>query len=376
MTEAADLSRLIGEIYDATLDPALWPGALRSVAHFAGGQAAGLLMKDPVSNMGHTHHQFGVEPHYLDLYRETYSRFDPLAPLFFCDIGEVSSRTDYLSDQEFFEGRFHHEWAKPQGWVDAANVVLDKSATSFAILSVMRDKECGMADDEMRRKVRLVAPHLRRASLIGGAIEHRSAQAATFGDTIDGLGAGVILVDAGGRIAHTNAAADDMLRAGDPVCAVAGRLSAGNPRSDHALRNLYAAACSEDDAVGLKGIAVPLTARSGERFVAHALPMRSGRRRTAGASLGAAAAVFIRKAGLSVPAMPEVVARSYGLTPAELRVLMAIVEVGGVPEAAEALGVGEATVKTHLHRLFAKTGRRRQADLVKLVAGFASPLVG
>jgi len=46
-----------------------------------------------------------------------------------------------------------------------------------------------------------------------------------------------------------------------------------------------------------------------------------------------------------------------------------------VPETAGALGVAEATVKTHLHRLFGKTGASRQADLVKLVAGFASPLM-
>jgi DNA-binding CsgD family transcriptional regulator len=46
----------------------------------------------------------------------------------------------------------------------------------------------------------------------------------------------------------------------------------------------------------------------------------------------------------------------------------------GAPEVAEALGIGEGTVKTHLKRLFAKTGTRRQADLVKVVAGFASPL--
>jgi DNA-binding CsgD family transcriptional regulator len=46
----------------------------------------------------------------------------------------------------------------------------------------------------------------------------------------------------------------------------------------------------------------------------------------------------------------------------------------GGPETAETLGVGEATVKTHLHRVFGKTGAARQADLVKLVAGFANPL--
>jgi DNA-binding CsgD family transcriptional regulator len=44
-----------------------------------------------------------------------------------------------------------------------------------------------------------------------------------------------------------------------------------------------------------------------------------------------------------------------------------------VPETAEKLGVGDATVKTHLKRLFAKTGARRQADLVKLAAGFSDP---
>ena len=73
---------------------------------------------------------------------------------------------------------------------------------------------------------------------------------------------------------------------------------------------------------------------------------------------------------------PEVIAGLYNLTPSELRVLLAIVEVGGVAETARALGVAEATVKTHLHRLFGKTGASRQADLVKLVAGFSNPLVG
>ena len=55
--------------------------------------------------------------------------------------------------------------------------------------------------------------------------------------------------------------------------------------------------------------------------------------------------------------------------------LLAIVEIGGVPDVAEALGIAETTAKTHLAHLYAKTGTSRQADLVKLVAGFASPLL-
>jgi len=38
------------------------------------------------------------------------------------------------------------------------------------------------------------------------------------------------------------------------------------------------------------------------------------------------------------------------------------------------LGVADTTVKTHLRRLFEKTGTNRQADLVKLVAGYSMPL--
>jgi DNA-binding CsgD family transcriptional regulator len=59
----------------------------------------------------------------------------------------------------------------------------------------------------------------------------------------------------------------------------------------------------------------------------------------------------------------------------ELRVLFAIVEVGGAPEVADVLGIAASTVKTHLGRVYQKTGAGRQADLVKLVAGFSSSLV-
>lgn len=46
-----------------------------------------------------------------------------------------------------------------------------------------------------------------------------------------------------------------------------------------------------------------------------------------------------------------------------------------MPETAAALGIAETTVKTHPHRVFANTGVSRQADLVKLAAGFSNPLL-
>jgi DNA-binding CsgD family transcriptional regulator len=77
----------------------------------------------------------------------------------------------------------------------------------------------------------------------------------------------------------------------------------------------------------------------------------------------------------------------YGLSAAEERVLEQIV-TGQMPqEAAGELGVSLATVKTHLQKLFAKTGARRQVELVQLferlkppasipsVAGESAPLI-
>ncbi len=55
---------------------------------------------------------------------------------------------------------------------------------------------------------------------------------------------------------------------------------------------------------------------------------------------------------------------------------MMIVQVGGVPEVAPILGIAEPTVKKHLQHIFEKTSTGRQADLVKLVASYMSPLAG
>ncbi|SFK12389.1 response regulator transcription factor [Methylocapsa palsarum] len=57
----------------------------------------------------------------------------------------------------------------------------------------------------------------------------------------------------------------------------------------------------------------------------------------------------------------------YGLTPAETRLLVLVAQGMTVVNAAHALGVSAATVKTHMQHLFAKTGARRQVDIVKLV---------
>ena len=179
-----------------------------------------------------------------------------------------------------------------------------------------------------------------------------------------------------GASSTPNASGHALLARGSVLRAAGGKLAASDAGAEQTLHGVFLAAGSGDARVGGRGIAVPLPASDGESYVAHVLPLTSGARRRAGTAYAAVAAVFVQKAALDTRSPLEAIAKRYKLTPSELRVLVGAVEVGGVRETAEALGLGVPTVKTHLNRLFAKTGTSRQAELVKLMAGFASPLEG
>jgi DNA-binding CsgD family transcriptional regulator len=369
MSEYNKLSCLIEEIYDAALEPALWNDVVVSINAYVGGQAWGIFPKDSANQSGLTHDCGGADPHDTRPYAETHSRFDPLSTL--PPFGQVVSIADLVNYDEYCEGRLDQEWLQRQGCVDAANVVLERSRPNSAVLGTVPSGP-RMIDEERRRRIAQIVPHLRRALLINKTIDHKQSEAATFADTLDGLGAGIFLVDAGCRIVHANTAGHDMLRADDFLRCINGQLVARDAQAGQSLREAFA---DDRGALGAKGTALPLTAHDGECYVMYVLPLTSAARSPIRITDKAVAARFVRKVALD-RVRGEAVARAFKLTPMELRVLLSIVEVGGVPETAAALGVAETTVKTHLHRVFAKTGTCRQADLVKLAAGFSSPLAG
>jgi DNA-binding CsgD family transcriptional regulator len=59
---------------------------------------------------------------------------------------------------------------------------------------------------------------------------------------------------------------------------------------------------------------------------------------------------------------------AYGLTLAEARVALAASSGLTIPETAQRLSVSPNTVKTHLRKVFAKTGMSRQTELARLMA--------
>jgi DNA-binding CsgD family transcriptional regulator len=374
--ETEIFSALIGEVYDAALDPGVWPSALAKIAADVGGDAVVLAIREISNRTAGPTYFFNSSEAVTDAYNQTYIKLDPTYIGFnLAQIGDAISTDDVLSYAEFVETRFYKEFAVPQGWVDSVGLLVDRTQTSATVMCVIRGSQLGLADADAKRRARLVGPHLRRAVVIGRQLAHHKARADNLASALDGIGAAFFLVDGVGRLQHVNAAGVEALERGEPLHAVAGRLVARDADANRTLALVFAASMHGDMELGVKGIAIPLEGSDGDRFAAHVLPLTSGARRKRGFGQ-AAAALFVSRATFDAPSALQNIAKAFGLTPMELRVLLAIVEVGGVPEVATALGVAETTVKSHLRGVFAKTGAGRQADLVKLVASYASPLIG
>jgi DNA-binding CsgD family transcriptional regulator/PAS domain-containing protein len=376
MDDAERVSRLIGDIYDAALDRALWPSILEKIAHFVDGPAAGLVSHDIVSQAGRFHCSWGDDPHYTKLYFEKYVKLNPAAPaLMLLNIGEVRAISGMMPFEEYLKSRLYLEWAKPQGYGDATVAVVEKSARTVAHLSTAHHNRDGAVSDAVLRRMELIVPHVRRAVAIGEIIDVHKVEASMLADAVDAVAAGVFLFGENGTIMHLNTSGRAMLDEGRILRRSGDTLHAVDAAANRSLHEAIAGA-THDLAIGSHGIAIPLTEGEGERSIAHVLPLTAGKRRQVGSAYAASAAVFVHKAAIDRPLPLEALARHFHLTAAELRVLVAIVEVGGVPEVAPVLGIAETTVKAHLRSLFDKTGAKRQADLVKLIGEFASPFTG
>ena len=63
MLDIEDYSTLVGDVYDAALDPTLWPSVCESACAFVRASAAGLMWQDTLRKTAHFYFTWGVDPH-------------------------------------------------------------------------------------------------------------------------------------------------------------------------------------------------------------------------------------------------------------------------------------------------------------------------
>lgn len=219
----------------------------------------------------------------------------------------------------------------------------------------------------------------RKANGIGGRANFLDDNAKSYlfealGSTLDSIVMGVIIVADQGRILHTNQAAQRMLDARSPIVSLGGCLGALQAELTKELRRAIAAAQADASLIGAAGIGVPLVDKNMTAATAHVLPLARGNRRARRSNAETAAAVFVTPASAATPADVGTVARIFSLTPAEVRLLQLLVSGASLMEAGAALGITEATARTHRNHIFTKTGVSRRTDLLVLVGRLVPPI--
>lgn len=373
----ADLSDLIGAVYDCALDPDLWPRAMERVCRAFDFVASQLYVVDFDSGAHSFARGWGEPPDATRELRERYGEESAAmqrAVLLRPDGDEpFVMRRD--APPGFLDSPFYRAWALPLGYCDMVSTVVLRDGWRVGQWGVARHLRAGPAGPREIAAMRLLAPHARRAVTIANLLETRTVAAESLADTLDRLSLGVGILGEGGRILHANAAARRMMADGLPIRSEGGRLAAARPEETAALRGAIALAARDEAELDATGLGLKLTGREGEAALAHVLPLARRDRRQRLVPRATAAVFVARRDGAALPRL-DGFARAFGLSPAEARLLGRLVAGETPAEAALALGVTLATAKTHLARLLGKTGTARQADLRALVARLCPPLGG
>ncbi len=365
------LSDTIGAIYDCALDPHRWPYASRAIADLCESTAGGICVHDMRHVQNDQLFVFGYQPAFLERLGRHYAQSPMAAADIVANIGDVNALS--MDCSELLETRFFRDVLRPFGLLDIIWFPALRTGGRMASMHASRNEKMPQYQRREIGLFKLLAPHVCRALAISDALDIRALKSEMLERTLDALAAGVFLTARDGRIVYMNAAAEGQIRSGSAIRMVNNRLSPTDPAAASALSKAIDQAARDDVDMDMTAHSLAIPEPDGRGYVASFLPVERGQRRAAVAPFAASCAVFVQDPA-QAPLMPgEAFARLHRLTGGELRVLLALAQGLGGKEAADMLGISEPTVRTHLQRIFAKTGTDRQAELLQLLHNSTPP---
>lgn len=368
---------LVGEIYDCAIQPKKWPSALERIAKPIDGTHAAIALHNLAKQNFSLQVNWNVPPDFEKSMHE-HLALNPFVPAsWYVDIETPISAFRFFGFEEVKRTRWYKLTHIPFEHGDSALVLLARSANRFGSLSIHRRSWQPLFQDEELAYLRIIAPHVRRAVMISDMLGERTLERDMLAATLDRLAVGVMLLDESGRVLHANEAANELLNDASTLERSEDRLTATDPIAARDLAQAVASAARGTTIdTPRPGAVVSLRSRTGEHDAAWVLPLDSGLRREFAARFSAKVAVFIPSSGDSTAFPAELFVRRYAITPAECRVMVHLVQGMTPAEVADTLGITLATAKTHLARLFEKTGTSRQSDLVRLAMSALAPTSG
>jgi len=179
-------------------------------------------------------------------------------------------------------------------------------------------------------------------------------------DVLDWLDLGVILTDAAARPLRLNRRAEAIVARADGLFARPSGVAAALPNETRRLHHAI-------DMAALAGTRLRVSRPSGRRpLLLTVIAVRGGAAGLRGP--GPLVAIFIMDPDRGDTPDPALLQELFGLTAAEAAFAAEISRGDGLQAVAGRLAIADTTARTHLARVFEKTGTHRQAELVRLLA--------
>lgn len=209
-----------------------------------------------------------------------------------------------------------------------------------------------------------------------GALRARAERAER---ALDSIPVAVLLLDVHGAIVHANQPASELLQRADGLCDVEGRLCCGRAEETARLQGAV-----DKVAQGLLRGEIPacttLAVSRPDRIhplgvlIAPLLTARTGGTTADGLHGVAHILVTVRDPDATQRLPVDVLQQQFDLTPAQARLAAALAAGDSLEDYARHAGVTVNTARTTLKSVFARTGCRRQAELVLMLTGSVAAL--
>lgn len=297
----------------------------------------------------------------IRLFAEEFAHEDPWAAtaLRLGVLGRTINMDEHLPTERFIRTRFYNELFRAIG-DDTGRCLGVNIAAGPARLTVAVHRPHGDAPFGAREAARLDAlwPHVARVMRLRACLKEERAGRRAAERDLDASGGATMVLDRSMRVRRLSAAAKAVLDARDGLALVNGALSATDRAAAEALRAGVAATV---DRAPLRRSAY-LCARPSGRAAYRLLLLPAGPKGEDGALLQ------VDDPTGGDPGLRRLwVSQAYGLTAAETELADRLLNGLSLKESAEDRGIGLETARTQLSALFAKTGTRRQAELLTLL---------
>lgn len=371
------LSELIGIIHDAGLMPTLWPEAIERLCAALSGSAALLCtpqhtpegggMVIPIHLSGAAKAACTSLHHQLALVMQTRGGSKLLAP------GMVLTDEDSCLRRLLPCGNRKFLWPATISRLCTATIFgPDKALVPPAVISIFRGLDAPPFGRAERNLLRLLISQLARSLRLMYRLRDAERQLAASLAVLDKLVCGVVLFDRQGNIVHANWRAGSLFEENDGVTLEerfphGPRLTAASESLTASLHRLVTDAVSASGAeTGQTSHGLRLPRKSGGPPIVLALSPLPPHHVLMPGTEQALAIGFLIDTDLSSPPDTGLLAAIYGLTPAESRLVGELCSGLAPRDIGERHGVSTETLKSQLKSIFAKTGMRRQVEVVRL----------